>query len=93
MSKEVYIIDGVRTAIGNLGGALSSVRADDLAAHVIKGLVEKQFGINPELIEDIILGCANQAGTWRQMVMYYTKQKNCWSRHLRRQLTRLITES
>ena len=62
MTEQVYIVDGVRTAIGSFGGTLSSVRADDLAAHVIKGLVEKQSGINPELIEDVILGCANQAG-------------------------------
>ena len=62
MTEQVYIVDGVRTAIGSFGGTLSSVRADDLAAHVIKGLVEKQPGINPELIEDVILGCANQAG-------------------------------
>ncbi len=62
MSKEVYIIDGVRTAIGNFGGTLSAVRADDLAAHVIRKLMEKNNSLDPALIEDVILGCANQAG-------------------------------
>jgi len=62
MSKEVYIIDGVRTAIGNFGGTLSAVRADDLAAHVIRKLMEKNNSLDPAHIEDVILGCANQAG-------------------------------
>ncbi len=62
MSKEVYIIDGVRTAIGNLGGALSSVRADDLAANVIKALMDKHPNLNPLEIEGVVFGCANQAG-------------------------------
>lgn len=58
---EAYIIDAVRTPIGALGGALSAVRPDDLAALVIKTVVEKN-GISPEDIEDVYLGCANQAG-------------------------------
>lgn len=62
MSKEVYIIDGVRTAIGNLGGTLSSVRADDLAANVIKALMDKHPNLNPLEIESVVFGCANQAG-------------------------------
>lgn len=62
MSKEVFIVDGVRTAIGSFGGTLSAVRADDLAAHVIKALMEKNANLDPKLIEDVILGCANQAG-------------------------------
>ena len=62
MSKEVYIIDGVRTAIGNLGGTLSSVRADDLAANVIKALMDKHPNLNPLEIEGVVFGCANQAG-------------------------------
>src|SRR5574343_951514 len=62
MSKEVYIIDGVRTAIGSFGGTLSGVRADDLAAHVIKSLMEKNSSLDPNLVEDVIFGCANQAG-------------------------------
>lgn len=62
MSKEVYIVDGIRTAIGSLGGTLSSVRADDLGAHVIKALMDKNPNFDPMLIEDVIMGCANQAG-------------------------------
>ncbi len=62
MSEQVYIIDGVRTPIGNFGGTLAGVRADDLAAHVLKGLMLRHPNVDPEWIEDIILGCANQAG-------------------------------
>ncbi|MFT7344837.1 MAG: acetyl-CoA acyltransferase [Lentimonas sp.] len=62
MSKEVFIVDGVRTAIGSFGGTLSGVRSDDMAAHVIKELMMKHPNVDPILIEDIILGCANQAG-------------------------------
>jgi acetyl-CoA acyltransferase len=60
--KEAYIIDGVRTPIGNFGGSLSLVRADDLGAHVIKALLEKFPHLPKEKIDDVILGCANQAG-------------------------------
>ena len=62
MSKEVYIVDGVRTPIGNFGGTLSTVRPDDLAALVIKTLVERNPKINPSEIEEVVFGCANQAG-------------------------------
>ncbi|MCA0430327.1 MAG: 3-oxoadipyl-CoA thiolase [Bacteroidetes bacterium] len=60
--KQAYIINGVRTAIGNFGGTLSTIRTDDLAAHVLKSLKEKNSQINFEEIGDVILGCANQAG-------------------------------
>jgi 3-oxoadipyl-CoA thiolase len=60
--KQAYLIDGVRTAIGSFGGSLSEVRADDMAALVIKKLIEKNSAIDPNEIEDVILGCANQAG-------------------------------
>lgn len=59
---EAYIISGVRTPIGNFGGTLSPVRADDLAAHVLKGLLHTVPDLDPATIEDVILGCANQAG-------------------------------
>ncbi len=62
MSKEVYIVDGIRTAIGSFGGTLSAVRADDLAAHAIKSLIERHPNLDLKAIEDVILGCANQAG-------------------------------
>ena len=58
---EAVIIDAIRTPIGNLGGALAKVRPDDLAAMVIRALVER-VGLDPHLIEEVYLGCANQAG-------------------------------
>lgn len=60
--KQAYIVDGIRTAIGNFTGTLSPVRTDDLAAHVIKKLVDKNNTIPKEAYDDVILGCANQAG-------------------------------
>jgi len=57
-----YIVDGVRTPIGNLGGSLSPVRADDLAAHVVRALMARHAGLDPAAVADVILGCANQAG-------------------------------
>jgi 3-oxoadipyl-CoA thiolase len=58
---EAVIIDAIRTPIGALGGVLSSVRPDDLAAHVLKALVERT-GLDPAQVEEVYLGCANQAG-------------------------------
>ncbi|HEX6303423.1 MAG TPA: acetyl-CoA C-acetyltransferase [Anaerolineales bacterium] len=58
---EAVLIDAVRTPIGNLGGALAAIRPDDLAAHVLKALVERT-GIDPAIVEEVYLGCANQAG-------------------------------
>jgi 3-oxoadipyl-CoA thiolase len=60
--KETFIIDGIRTPIGNFGGALSSVRADDLLALVMKALVERHPKLDLSLLEDALMGCANQAG-------------------------------
>ena len=62
MSKEVYIVDGIRTAIGSLGGTLATMRADDLAAFAIKSLIDRHPNLDLNAIEDVILGCANQAG-------------------------------
>jgi 3-oxoadipyl-CoA thiolase len=59
--REAWIVDAVRTPIGRYGGALASVRPDDLAAFVLRAIVERT-AIDPALIEDVILGCANQAG-------------------------------
>ena len=59
---EAYICDYVRTAIGRFGGTLSSVRTDDLAAIPIKALKERNTGVDWEGINDVYLGCANQAG-------------------------------
>lgn len=60
--SEAYIIDGVRTPIGSFGGSLAQVRPDDMAALVIKTLVEKHPTLDTATIDDVILGCANQAG-------------------------------
>ncbi len=62
MAHEAYIVDGIRTPIGNLRGALSQVRADDLAAHVMKSLLERNPGLPAAAIDDVIFGCTNQAG-------------------------------
>lgn len=62
MSKEVFIVDGVRTPIGNFGGTLAPVRTDDLGALVIKELMQRNASLDPMLVEDVIFGCANQAG-------------------------------
>ncbi len=58
---EVVIVDAIRTPIGALGGILSSVRPDDMAAHVIKSIVERTQ-IDPASVEEVFMGCANQAG-------------------------------
>lgn len=60
--RNVYIIDAVRTPIAKFKGSLSSMRADDLAAYVIKGLMDKFPELPKEAIDDVILGCHNQAG-------------------------------
>jgi 3-oxoadipyl-CoA thiolase len=59
--QEAVIIDAIRTPIGALGGALAAIRPDDLAALVLKTLVQRT-GIDPTLIEEVYMGCANQAG-------------------------------
>jgi len=61
MTREAWIIDAVRTPIGRYGGALASVRPDDLAAHVLRAILDRT-GVDAALVDDVILGCANQAG-------------------------------
>lgn len=60
--KEAYIIDAIRTPIGSFGGSLSPVRADDLAAIPMKELLKRNPSVSPDAIDDVILGCHNQAG-------------------------------
>lgn len=60
--KNAYIIDGTRSAIGNFKGSLAAVRTDDLIASVIKSLTAKNPAIPLDKIDDVIIGCANQAG-------------------------------
>ncbi|MFT3885784.1 MAG: 3-oxoadipyl-CoA thiolase [Flavobacteriales bacterium] len=60
--KDAFIVDAIRTPIGSFGGTLAPVRADDLAAHVIKALMARHATLDPAAVDDVILGCANQAG-------------------------------
>lgn len=60
--KQAYIVNGTRTAIGNFGGTLSTVRTDDLAAFVLKELMKKNPNVDFTQVGDVIMGCANQAG-------------------------------
>ncbi|OGR47268.1 MAG: beta-ketoadipyl CoA thiolase [Elusimicrobia bacterium GWC2_65_9] len=61
-SREAVVVAAVRTPVGRLGGGLSSVRPDDLAAHAISSLLKKVPGLDPKEISDVYFGCANQAG-------------------------------
>lgn len=60
--KQAYIIDGIRTPIGNFGGTLGQVRTDDLGAIVLSELIQRNSNIEPGAIDEVIMGCANQAG-------------------------------
>lgn len=60
--KDVFIVDAIRTPIGNFGGTLAPVRCDDLGAHVIRELMSRNSALDPMAIEDVMFGCANQAG-------------------------------
>jgi 3-oxoadipyl-CoA thiolase len=60
--KTAFIIDGIRTPIGNFGGTLSTIRTDDLAALVLKELIKRNPSIDATQIADVIMGCANQSG-------------------------------
>lgn len=60
--SEVYVIDAVRTAVGKFGGTLSGVRPDDMAAHVIKALIERNSSVDFNNTDEVIFGAANQAG-------------------------------
>ncbi|MFK5979978.1 MAG: 3-oxoadipyl-CoA thiolase, partial [Rhizobiaceae bacterium] len=61
-TKEAYICDGIRTPIGRYAGVLAKVRPDDLAALTIKTLLGRNDKLDPAAIDEVILGCANQAG-------------------------------
>jgi len=60
--SEAFLVDGVRTPIGRYGGALASVRPDDLAAHVLGALLDRHPGIDRAAVDEVVLGCANQSG-------------------------------
>jgi 3-oxoadipyl-CoA thiolase len=59
---DAFLIDGIRTPIGSLGGALAPVRGDDLAAHALAALLGRHPALDPAAITDVVMGCANQAG-------------------------------
>ncbi len=61
-TSEAFLVDGVRTPIGRYGGALAPVRPDDLAAHVLRTLTERLPSVDWAAVDDVVLGCANQAG-------------------------------
>lgn len=61
-TRSAFLVDGIRTPIGSLGGGLSTVRADDLAAHAIRELINRHPGLDWSALDDAYLGCANQAG-------------------------------
>ncbi|MEO6446902.1 MAG: 3-oxoadipyl-CoA thiolase [Gemmatimonadaceae bacterium] len=60
--RDAYIVDGVRTPIGSFTGSLSAIRADDMAAHVIRELMRRSPSVDGAEIADVVMGCANQAG-------------------------------
>jgi len=60
--RDVFVCDAIRTPIGRYGGALASVRADDLATVPIRALMERNLGVDWSQLDEVILGCANQAG-------------------------------
>ncbi len=62
MTIPAYLVDGVRTPIGALGGSLAELRPDDMAAHVVRALVARHPAFDPARVGDVVLGCANQAG-------------------------------
>ncbi|MFZ9190543.1 MAG: beta-ketoacyl synthase N-terminal-like domain-containing protein, partial [Schleiferiaceae bacterium] len=61
-TRNAFLVDGIRTPIGSLGGSLSAVRADDLAAHALRALTARHPNLDLAAIDDAFLGCANQAG-------------------------------
>jgi 3-oxoadipyl-CoA thiolase len=60
--STAYLVDGLRTPFGRYGGSLSTVRPDDLAAHVLRGLIGRLPSVDWDALDDVVLGCANQAG-------------------------------
>ena len=62
MTKQAFICDAIRTPFGRYGGALSSIRPDDLGAIVIRALMERNAGVDWQALDDVLFGCANQAG-------------------------------
>ena len=72
---EIYIADACRTPMGRIGGQLAAVRPDDLAAHVIAALMDRNPDLHPSDIEDVVWGAANQAGEDNRNV---ARMAPCW---------------
>jgi len=60
--QDAFVVDYVRSPFGRVGGSLAAVRPDDLAAHVIASLLERHPGLDPAALDEVVMGCANQAG-------------------------------
>jgi acetyl-CoA acetyltransferase len=75
MTSQAFICDAIRTPIGRYGGTLSGIRTDDLAALPIKALMARNPGVDWEQVEDVIYGCANQAGEDNRNV---ARMAACW---------------
>ena len=73
--RDVFICDAIRTPIGRFGGALAAVRADDLAALPIKALMARNPSVNWDELDEVFLGCANQAGEDNRNV---ARMARCW---------------
>lgn len=73
--NQAFICDGVRTPIGRYGGALANVRADDLAALPLRALLERHPNVDWSRVDDVILGCANQAG---KTTAIWPVWRRCW---------------
>ena len=82
--QQAWICDAVRTPFGRYGGALAAVRADDLGAVPIKALVERNAGVDWSAIEDVVYGCANQAGEDNRNVARMSLLLAGWRPSLRR---------
>jgi acetyl-CoA acetyltransferase len=69
-TREVFICDALRTPFGRYAGALAAVRADDLAAIALRGLLTRSPGLDAAAIDEVLLGCANQAGEDKLAVLH-----------------------
>ena len=76
--NAVYVIDIVRTPVGKFGGALASVRPDDLAATVIKALIERNPSIDLTQVDEVILGAANQGLHRKQTLCIWITKHDEW---------------
>ena len=79
--RDAFICDGVRTPVGRYGGALSAVRTDDLGAVPLRALLDRYPQLDLERIDDVIFGCANQAGEDNRNVARMSALLACRKKH------------